>query len=369
MTNVVNPQPGLDNILPYKAGRPIEEIQREYGLKDVIKLASNENPLGPSPKAVKAMQDTLLSTNFYPDAVSYQLRQALAKFLNVSFEQVVVGSGADNLILQLCMAYLDENCEVIASQSSFPVYDIYSKTMRATMVKTPLKDYGLDLTAMANAITDKTKIIFVCNPNNPTGTIVSQAEVDEFMKKVPDTCIVVFDEAYFEYVDAPDYPDSMPYIHQGRKNVLILRTFSKIYGLSGIRLGYGIGDPELLAPLYKVKEPFAVNLLAQVAGIAALEDVEFVDSAKAINSQGRTYFYEQFERLGLFYLKTYGNFILVEFGPDALKIVDYLMTQGIILRPCAAYNLSTFARVSIGTPEQNQRLISVLEKVFEKAKA
>ncbi len=317
MTSKVKPQPGLDHLQPYVPGTPIEEVQRKYGLRHVIKLASNENPLGTSPKALEAIQRELGRLNFYPDSQCYNLRQALAAHLQVDPEQLIIGNGADGIITQACMAYLDQDSEVVVSQSSFPVYDIFTHIMRARLVKTPLKDYRLDLEAMAAAITDKTKLIFVCNPNNPTGSIVTAAEVEAFMARVPDHVLVVFDEAYFELVASKEYPDTLRYVREGRENVMIMRTFSKVYGLAGLRLGYGIAMPSVLAPLNRAKESFAVNLLAQAAGVAALEDQEFLRKTVEMNHASRLWLYEQFDRLGLFYVESHTNFVLVEIGPEA----------------------------------------------------
>ena len=360
----VAPQPGLDSIPPYKPGRSIEEIQRQYGVQDVIKLASNENPLGASPKALVVLVQSFSRVNLYPDGQCFNLRNALAQKLDVKPEQIIVGNGEDGLILETCMAFLDENSEVIVSKSSFPVYDIYSCAMRARMVKTPLKNNGLDLEAMAGAITGQTRLIFVCNPNNPTGTIVSAAEVTRFIERVPDDVLVIFDEAYLEYVDDPHFPDSLKYVREGRENVVVMRTFSKIYGLAGLRLGYAIGAPATLAHLYCVKEPFSVNMLAQIAGEAALGDDEFLERTLVVNRSGRDYLYKEFDRLDLSYLKTQANFILVDLGPRASEIVEKLMQKGVIIRPCVAYDLPAFARISIGSAEQNQRLIKTLEEVI-----
>ena len=365
MTIPIRPQRGLDAIMPYVPGKPIEEVQREYGLTDVIKLASNENPMGPSPKAIAALKDALRGLNLYPDGQSYYLRQALAPRLGVKPEQVIVGNGADGIIMQTCMAYLDEGDEVIVSQSSFPIYDTFTHVMRAKLVKTPLKNYGLDLDAMSAAITPKTKLIFVCNPNNPTGTMNTAAEVEAFMDKAPDDALIVFDEAYYEFVDSTDYPDALRYAQEGRKNALIMRTYSKIYGLAGIRLGYAVADPEVLAPLNKIKEPFAVNLLAQVAGIAALEDQECLKASLAANHAGRLYLYREFERLGLFYLKSHTNFVLVKIGPQAGPVAQELLKRGVIVRPCNGYDLPEFLRITVGSTEQNARLIEALESVMQ----
>jgi histidinol-phosphate aminotransferase len=365
MTTPIRPQRGLDPIKPYVPGKPIEEVQREYGLQDVIKLASNENPMGPSPKAVAAVKDALHLLNSYPDGQSYYLRRALASRLGVQPEQVTAGNGADGIIMQTCLAYLDDESEVIVSQSSFPVYDIYTHVMRARLIKTPARNYGLDLDAMASAITGKTKIIFVCNPNNPTGTMNTAAEVEALMEKAPDHVLVVFDEAYNEFADSAEYPETLRYIHEGRKNVLIMRTYSKIYALAGIRLGYAVADPDILAPMLKIKEPFAVNLLAKVAGIAALEDGEYRKATVAANHAGRLFLYREFERLGLFCVRSHANFVLVRVGPQAGRIFQKLLEKGVIVRPCNGYDLPEFLRITVGAPAQNTRLIAALEDVMK----
>ncbi len=360
----VAPQSGLDAIPPYKPGRSIEEIQRQYGIQDVIKLASNENPLGASPKAQAALSQWFTKVNIYPDGQCYSLRNALAEKLDVKPDQLIVGNGEDGLILETCMAFLDETSEVVVSKSSFPVYDIYASGMRARVVKTPLKNFYLDLDAMADAITGQTRLIFVCNPNNPTGTINTTAEVNRFLARVPDDVLVVFDEAYFEYVDDPLFPDSLSYVREGRENIMVMRTFSKIYGLAGLRLGYAIGSPATLSHLYCVKEPFSVNMLAQIAGQAALGDDEFLEHTLSVNRSGREYLYKEFDRLDLGYVQTQANFILAELGPRAGEIVESLMQKGVIIRPCTAYDLPAFARISIGSAEQNERLVKTLEEVL-----
>jgi histidinol-phosphate aminotransferase len=369
MKTPVRPQRGLEAIKPYVPGKPIEEVQREYGLQDVIKLASNESPMQPPAKTIAALKDALCRLNSYPDGQSYYLRHALASRLRVNPEQVTVGNGADGIITQTCMAYLDDECEVIVSRSSFPVYDIYTHVMRARLIKTPVKNYGLDLDAMAQTITERTKLIFVANPNNPTGTMNTASEVEALMARVPDRVLVVFDEAYYEFVDSPDYPDTLRYVREGRKNVLIMRTYSKIFSLAGIRLGYGIADPEVLAPLNKIKEPFAVNLLAQVAGIAALDDEEYRKASVAANHAGRLFLYHEFERLGLFFVKSHANFVLVRVGPQAGQIFQNLLEMGVIVRPCTGYDLPEFLRITVGDPAQNTRLIQTLESVLQTLRA
>jgi len=360
----VRPQRGLADIRPYVPGKPIEEVQREYGLTDIIKLASNENPLGPSPRAMRALAEEVPRLHLYPDGDSYDLRHALARHLGVQPEQVTVGNGADGVIVQTCLAYLDDGDEVIVGRPSFPIYDTYTYVMRARLVPVPLRDYRLDLEGMAAAITDRTKLIFVCNPNNPTGTIVTADEVSAFMARVPDHVLVVFDEAYYEFVHADNFPDTLAYVREGRKNVMTIRTFSKIYGLAGVRLGYAVADPEVLAPLLKVKEPFAVNRLAQAAGIAALEDDGFLEATIAATINGRQFICRGVQRLGLSCIPSHTNFILVRVGPRAGEVARRLLERGIIVRPCDLYGLPEFLRITVGTPKQNARLLSALEEIL-----
>ena len=364
-TTTIKPQSGLGAIKPYVPGKPIEEVQREYGLTDVIKLASNENPLGPSPKVVAALHAALPELNFYPDAQAYTLCRAIAARHGVDPDRVRVGNGADGLIRELCVSYLEDGDEVLTSCSSFPVYDISAAVMRARIVKTPLKDLGFDLGAIARAITDRTKLIFLCNPNNPTGTMFSASEAAELMAGVPDHVIVVFDEAYYEFVDSDAYPDSLAYVNSGQhRNVVVLRTFSKAYGIAGIRLGYAIAWPELLAPLRAATESFPVNRLAQVAGLAALEDGEFMQRTIETNRSGRQYLCRAFERLGLKYAPSHTNFILVHIGIQAKAVFQRLLERGVIVRPCAGYDLPEYLRITVGTEAQNTRLIETLGAVL-----
>lgn len=367
MTPQVKQQRGLDVLRPYVPGKSIEEVRREYGLQDVIKLASNENPLGPSPKALTAIEKALPTLNYYPDRQSYYLRHALAEQLGpwIEPEHVMVGNGEDGIIMQTCMAFLGEDDEAVVSRSSFPVFDIYIRVMRAKVVKTPLKAYRLDLDAMAQAANDRTQLIFVCNPNNPTGTIVTASEVDTFVEQVPDHVLVIFDEAYYELVDSDVYPDTLKYIREGRGNVMIMRSFSKAHGMAGIRLGYAIAMPEILEALYKVKEPFAVNSLAQAAGMAALEDRAFLQKTVAANRAGREFLGAEFERLGIRFLESQANFILVEFGSQALTIQEQLLRKGVIVRPCTSYDLPHCLRITVGDQSQNTRLIAALESVLQ----
>ena len=369
MSECPRPQRGLDRIRPYVPGKPIDEVKREYGLDDVIKLASNENPIGVSPKAIAAMQEAIHRVNLYPDAANYDLRTALANHFGFELDQVAVGNGADDLILQISMACLDEGDQVIVSQSSFPIYDIYTNVMRADMRKTPLTaDFGLDLEAMADAVCDRTKIIYVCNPNNPTGTIVREKETQRFLDRIPQRVLVVFDEAYREMVDADDFPDTEKMVREGRPNIVVLRTFSKVYGLAGIRLGYGFAHPDLVSSMMRIKMVFNVNIPAQAAGIAALEDDEFLQYSIDVNRAGRHFLCENFARMGLPFAESHTNFVLVRVGPGASEIQLELLKAGVIVRPCGGYDLPEFLRVSIGTPGQNARLIEELDRSLSLAK-
>ena len=368
MTTHPKPQRGLDGLKPYVPGKPIDDVKREYGLSDVIKMASNENPLGPSPKALAAMAAALPGLNIYPDGASFDLRQALARRFGIDFAQVSVGNGADDLILQLSMAFLADGDEVVVSRSSFAMYDVYAHAMRARLVKTPLATgHGIDLGAMADAINDRTRLVYVCNPNNPTGTMSSAAEVDAFLRRVPEDVLCVLDEAYCEMVESDDFPDSLCYVREGRPNIIVLRTFSKVYGLAGIRLGYAFGHPAVLEALTKVKPAFTVNVLAQAAGVAALDDAEFVERTVTMNREGRHQLMDAFDRLGLEYAESHTNFLLVRVGPDAGAIHQRLLERGVIVRPCTGYELPEFLRVSIGTPPQNERFIEALEEILERS--
>jgi histidinol-phosphate aminotransferase len=365
MTESVRPQHGLDRLEPYVPGKPIDEVKREYGLDDVIKLASNENPLGASPKALEAIAGAMSSLNLYPDGQSHDLRQALAAHFEVPFDQVAVGNGADDLILQLSMAYLEDDDEVVVSRSSFGMYDVYVHAMRAKLIKTPLAPgYRIDLDAAADAITDRTKLVYVCNPNNPTGTMSTAEEVDRFLERLPNRVLCVMDEAYCEMVESNDYPDTLAMVRSGRPNVLVLRTFSKVYGIAGIRLGYGFGHAEVIGALAKVRAAFTVNSLAQAAGIAALKDDAFLRQSIETNREGRQQLCNAFDHLGLEHAESHTNFVLVRLGPAALDVAEALLRRGIIVRPMTTYQLPEFLRISIGTSKQNARLIGALEELL-----
>ncbi len=348
-------------ITPYQPGKPIEELQRELGLRDCIKLASNENPLGASPKAVEAMQAAVLKANLYPDGGNYYLKEALAQKYNLSASQIFVGNGSDEVIELLMRVILTPSDEVVISQYSFIVYKLAAQGIGCQAVFIPPRaDYRHDLDAMADAITNKTKMIFVDNPNNPTGSMVNREEFDAFMQRVPERVLVISDEAYDEYVEADDFPDSLHYLRAGRR-IAVLKTFSKIYGLAGLRVGYGLMPAAIVDAENRIRPPFNVNAIAQAAGVAALTDTEHIQKSRETNSQGKTYLYKAFEDMGVSYVRTQGNFILIDLQRDAAPINQNLLQQGVIVRPIRGYGLPNHLRITIGTAAQNTRLVEALK--------
>jgi len=349
----------IKNITPYTPGKPIEELERELGISGSIKLASNENPLGPSPKAVVAIKRALAGLNRYPDGSGFYLSQALAKKYDVDISQIILGNGSNELIELAVRTFIQPGDEVISADPSFVVYRMITQAAGGSNVVVPLKDNRHDLDAMADRITEKTKIIFIANPNNPTGTMNRSAEMDRLMERVPDNVIVAVDEAYYEYVTRADYPDALDYL-KAAKNVLALRTFSKIYGLAGLRIGYGITRPEIAELMNKVRQPFNTNSLGQIGALAALADRKHVERSIAINSEGKQFLYQAFDRLGISYLPTEANFIMFEAPSDGRELYNTLLKTGVIIRPMGGKKL----RVTIGLPEENKRFVSELEKIM-----
>ncbi len=352
-------------IKPYVPGKPVEEVERELGIKDVIKLASNENPLGPAPKAVEAIKMAAEGVNFYPDGNSFYLKSALANKLNFTTEEILVGNGSDETIMLIGSAFLNSGEEIVMGYPSFSEYDFSAKIMGANTVQVPLKDFTHDLKSMVAAITEKTKIVFVCNPNNPTGTVVTQKDVDEFMDLVPNKVLVVFDEAYYEYVEDANYPDTLRYVREER-NAIVLRTFSKIYGLAGLRVGYCIANKEIISAINRVREPFNVNLIAQKAALAALGDEGFLEKSRKVNSEGKEMLYSEFQKMGIKYVPTDANFIFLDTGMDSKDLFQQLLQKGVIIRTGDIFGHPTFIRVTIGTKEENTRFISALKEVLNK---
>jgi histidinol-phosphate aminotransferase len=360
--------PNLKNLPVYQPGRPIEEVARELGLPagNVIKLASNENPFGPSPLALAAMQKTLAGVNLYPDGNAFYLKRKLAEKLGVEPANLILGNGSNEIIEFAGHALLGGGGataapEVVVSQYCFAVYPIVTKLFGANLITVPAKNHGHDLSAMLRAITPQTRIIFVANPNNPTGTLAPREEVVRFINEVPDGVLLVMDEAYIEFLDDP--VDLVSLVRLGtRPNLILMRTFSKIYGLAGLRIGYGIGNPEFIAALEKIRQPFNINLLAQAAALAALDDVEHIRKTRTNNFSGLDFFIKAFREFKLEFIPSHANFILVRVG-DGQRVFEAMQRQGVIVRPMGGYQLPEWIRISIGTPSENERCLKAMKKI------
>ena len=352
-------------IAPYEPGKPIEELERELGIHDAIKLASNENPLPPSERVQKAIVAALATLNRYPDGGGFYLRQAIAKKHGVTPEHVVLGNGSNELIELLVHAFMRPGDEAVVPHPSFVVYPMSVQAAGGIRVVVMLRDYRLDLEAMGRAVTPLTKLVFIANPNNPTATMVTADEVERFMARVPDRTIVVFDEAYVEFAQGPDFPDSLGYMKQGRK-VVVLRTFSKAASLAGLRVGYGVADPDAVALLNRIRPPFNVNSLAQAAALAALDDEPHILECVRLIDAGRQFLYDEFKALGLKYVPSRANFILVDVGRSAAEIYQKLLREGVIVRPMTSFGMETALRITVGTPQENRRLVRALGAVLGK---
>jgi histidinol-phosphate aminotransferase len=349
---------------PYQAGKPVEELERELGISSVVKLASNENPFPPSSGVLEALRKTLAELNRYPDGSGYYLRQALAKKHGVSAEAIVLGNGSNELIELLARAFVRRGEEVVIPHPSFVVYASIVQAVGGTRVVVTLKDHRIDLAKMQRAVTALTKMVFVANPNNPTGTIVTAEEVEKFLDKVPEHVIVVFDEAYYDFAAGPDFPDTLGHLRQG-KRVVILRTFSKMASLAGLRVGYAIAEPDCVALLNRIRQPFNVNMLAQVAALATLHDEAHVLASVEAVRQGVRDLSGALDAMGVRYVPTRANFLLVEM-PDAARVYEQLLKLGVIVRPMASFGIERALRITVGTPEENTRLVEALRAVLGK---
>ena len=352
--------PHILELRPYQPGKPVEELERELGISGSIKLASNENPLGPSPKAVAAVREALDAVNRYPDGASFALRERLAATHDVSAEQLVFGCGADEVFELLAKVFLAPGDEVVYPWPSFAMYPIVITGMGATPVPVPLDDhFAHDLDAMRAAITDRTKLVLVCNPNNPTGTSIGEADFDRFVASLPDDVILVVDEAYFEFARRADFPDTIGWVRR-RPGTIAIRTFSKIYGLAGMRIGFGVADPELCDYLQRARHPFNVNRLAEVAALAALDDDEHVRRTREINALGIEMLTRELSEMGIETWPTDANFLLAKTGAGTHEA---LLREGVIVRPMLGFGLTEHIRISIGLPEENERLVAALRRV------
>lgn len=352
---------GIEGLMPYTTGKPIEELERELGIKGAVKLASNENPLGPSKKAVEAIVEASGGINRYPDGSGYRLKEALSKKHDVEPSQIILGNGSNEIIELLVRTFMEPGDEAIMADLTFIVYKLVVTASRGKAVIVPLKEERHDLPAMASKIGDRTRLLFIANPNNPTGTIVTEEEVYDLLLRVPDNVIVVFDEAYKEYVASKSFPITLGHLRSGR-NIVILRTFSKIYGLAGLRIGFGITKRELVDYMNRVRQPFNTNSLGQRAALHALGDSEHITESLKINEEGKEYLYKSFAELGLRYIPTEANFIYFDSGRDGKEIYHALLKEGFIVRHIEGSRI----RVTIGLPEDNRRFIYALKKVLSR---
>jgi histidinol-phosphate aminotransferase len=350
----------IRSLVPYAPGKPIEEVEREIGIANSLKLASNENPLGPSPLALAAMRQKLAQLHLYPDGDCFYLKNTLATKLEVSSEQLIFGNGSNEIIELAIRTFMRAGDEAVMARQAFVVYKLVVQAVGGISKEVPLRDFTHDLAAIGEAISSKTRIVFLANPNNPTGTIYRKAQWEAFLKQVPPDLLIIVDEAYFEYVEAADYPNSLHY-HQQGKTLLTLRTFSKLYGLAGLRIGYGIADKEIISLMHRVRQPFNVNAAAQWAALAALDDREHVRRSLESNRQGLQYVTGELARLGIEYVPSHANFIFLRVGQGE-DVFNRLLAQGIIVRPMAGYYFPEYIRVTIGTMDENRKFIDGLKK-------
>ncbi|WP_461177021.1 histidinol-phosphate transaminase [Virgibacillus ainsalahensis] len=365
-SNQIKPRLALEKIQPYSPGKPIWEVQEDLKLDKVVKLASNENPIGPSPKGVQAITDNLAELNRYPDADTSALKSVIAAKLNLSTGQLIVTNGADELITLMSEAFLEEEDEIVVPFPSFSEYDFGAHLMGAKVVPVQLgESFQFNVDNILSAVTEHTKFIYICSPNNPTGTYLSKSDFERLLEAVPKHILIVFDGAYSHYASAEDYTDGIEYVKAGYP-VVVLQTFSKIYGLAGVRVGFGAAPEHIVQSILKVKEPFNVNTLAQVAAKAAITDDEHVEKSKEANIAGREKLYQAFSELGLSYTETMANFILLKIGPEAQKVSEELLAKGVIVRYGPSWGTPEHVRISIGTAEENEFLIEELTSILQK---
>lgn len=355
---------GVQQLVPYKPGKPIEELERELGLTQIIKLASNENPLGPGKKALAAIQSALSDLALYPDGSGFALKQALAKKYALDDNQITLGNGSNEILELVARAFLQPGLEVIFSQHAFAVYPLVTQAVGATAVVVPAVEYGHDLAGMLKRVTDRTRVVFVANPNNPTGTLLSQASVEAFIAALPETVVCVLDEAYFEFVSRMETVDSLDWLKK-YPNLIITRTFSKAYGLAGLRVGYSLSSPEIADILNRVRQPFNNNTLALAAAEAALSDDEHLQQTITVNAQGMQQLTEGFKQLGLEWIPSAGNFVSVDLRQPGQPVYESLLRKGVIVRPVGNYEMPNHLRISIGTQAENQQFLHALGNVLE----
>jgi histidinol-phosphate aminotransferase len=355
----------IKTLKPYPPGKPIEELERELGITGSIKLASNENPLGPSPKALAAIEKKAKDLHRYPDGSSYYLKERLSRHLGVGPDHLIIGNGSNEIIEFLIRLLVREGDEVVMGDPSFIVYRLINQAVGGKNVIIPLKNWNFDMDAMKAAITKRTRLVFIDSPNNPVGTVVSQSAFARFMEGLPDHVLVVLDEAYREFVTDDQSVDFFSFMKKGHP-VISARTFSKVYGLAGLRVGYGIAVPEVISMLERVRQPFNTNSLAQAAATAALDDEEFLRHTLSVTREGLSYLYGQFEEMGLSYVPSQTNFVLVDVARPANEVYQEMLHEGVIVRSMASYGLTTHERITVGTMAENERLVRALKKVLKK---
>ncbi len=363
---------GISELQPYQPGKPIEELSRELGLTDIVKLASNENPLGPSPRVLEALPAVLPDLARYPDGSAWRLKQKLSGRLGVDPARITVGNGSNDVLELLARVFLNETNESVVSQHSFVVYPLVTKAIGAGLRVVPARNYGQDLEATLNTISAKTRMVFIANPNNPTGTWVDEKSLVSFLDQVREDVIVVLDEAYFDYVQVPDYPDGMKLIDR-YPNLVVTRTFSKAYGLAALRMGYAVSHPDIADLMNRVRQPFNVNSMSLAAAEAALDDGEYLAESIRVNSEGLAFLASACEDMGLGYIPSVGNFLTIDVvgdaEGDAMPIYEALLREGVIVRPIGVYEMPNHLRVSVGTPAENARFVDALKKVLARRNA
>ncbi|MGQ9702870.1 MAG: histidinol-phosphate transaminase [bacterium] len=361
LKNKITPE-YIRSLTPYSPGKPIEELERELGIKNSIKLASNENPIGPSKKALNAIIEALGGINRYPDGGGYYLKLKLSKIHKLDMNNIILGNGSNEIIEVAVRTFLRHGEEAIVAYPSFIVYETIVQASGGRVVRVDLKNFTYDLDSMVKAITPATRLIFIANPNNPTGTIIKNDEFEKFLNLVPENIIIILDEAYYEYVRDKDCHSGTNYL-KSNKNLIVIRTFSKIYGLAGLRIGYGLADESLIEDMNKVRQPFNVNSLAQIAALAALDDKEHIKKSFDNNVIGLNYFYREIKKLGLYMVPSQANFLLVNVG-NGEGVYKKLLSRGIIVRPMNAYDLKEYIRVTVGLPHENEMFIKALSEII-----
>ena len=356
-------QPGITELSPYQPGKPIEELERELGIVDIIKLASNENPLGPSRVVIESITGQLAELARYPDGSAYQLKDKLQAKLGIDPAMVTVGNGSNDVLELVARVFLGPGLESIVSEHSFVVYPLVTKSLGAELIVIPAIDFGQDLNATRAAISDRTRVIFIANPNNPTGTWVDKQSLLSFLDAVPEKVLVVLDEAYAEYVAEPDYPNGLELVDD-YPNLIVTRTFSKAYGLAGLRMGYSVSHPDIADLMNRVRQPFNVNAMSLAAALVALDDEAYLKESVRVNNEGMKMLTDACDQLGLGYIPSVGNFLTIDFGCDAMPIYDGLLQEGVIVRPIGVYGLPNHLRVTVGLPLENKRFIDSLKKLL-----